>query len=106
MLAEFSICPLGKVGLSKEVAKVVDILDSCGVKYRLGPLSTCLEGTPDQVFAALRRCHEAMAREHDRVVIHIKLYERKDQAHSLTGMVDAVEKHLGRRAVGGDAGPE
>jgi hypothetical protein len=47
-----------------------------------------------------------MAREHDRVVTHIKLYDRKDQAHSLTGMVEAVERHLGRSATGANADPE
>jgi uncharacterized protein (TIGR00106 family) len=106
MLAEFSICPLGKVGLSKEIAKVVDVLESCHINYTLGPLSTCLEGTPDQVFTAIRRCHETLARDHDRVVTHIKLYERKDGPHSLAEMIDAVEKHLGRRATRGAADPE
>jgi uncharacterized protein (TIGR00106 family) len=101
MLAEFSICPVGRVSMSGEIAKVAEVLESCGVKYNVGPLGTCLEGTVDQVLTAIRRCHEVVARDHERTITHIKLDDRKNHAHSLTNMVKAVENQLGRRAFGG-----
>jgi uncharacterized protein (TIGR00106 family) len=106
MLAEFSICPVGRVSMSGEIAKVVDVLENSGVKYSVGPLGTCLEGTLDDILAAIRRCHESMAHEHERIITHIKLDDRKGEAHSLTGMVKAVEKQIGRRAFGGGIDPE
>jgi uncharacterized protein (TIGR00106 family) len=101
MLAEFSVMPLGKLNLSKDIARIVEVLEGCGIKYTVGPLGTCLEGTMDDIFAAIRKCHEAIARDNARVVTHIKLYDRKDNPHSLKGIVNAVESHLGRRAFGG-----
>jgi len=92
--------------MSGEIARVVEVLENCGVKYRVGPLGTCLEGNLDDILTAIRRCHEAMARDHERVITHIKLDDRKSQAHSLTGMVKAVENQLGRRAFGGGIDPE
>jgi uncharacterized protein (TIGR00106 family) len=100
MLAEFSICPVGCTIMSEEVAKVMKVLKKTGIKYQLGPLGTCLEGTLPQILSAIRRCHQAVAKEHDRVITQIKLYEHKKKGHSLEGMVSAVESKLQRRAFG------
>jgi uncharacterized protein YqgV (UPF0045/DUF77 family) len=44
MLAEFSIYPLQTEHMSKDVAKVIETLESSGVHYHLGPMSTTVEG--------------------------------------------------------------
>ena len=58
MLAEFSIYPLQTEHMSKDVAKVIETLESAGVHYHLGPMSTAVEGHWEQVmerFAAVTR---------------------------------------------------
>jgi len=54
MLAEFSIYPLQAEHMSKDVAKVVETLESAGLHYHLGPMSTAVEGNWEQVMEAIR----------------------------------------------------
>lgn len=96
MLAEFSIYPMDTGHMSKDVAKVIEVLQVTGLDYRLGPMSTSVEGELEQVLVAIRRCHQAVAKDHDRVITTLVLDDRKDQPHRLGEMVASVERHLGR----------
>jgi len=96
MLAEFSINPLNVEHMSRDVAQVVETLQSTGLEYRLGPMGTCIEGSLDEVLAAIRRCHEAVAGRHDRVITTIVIDDRKHHSHHLSDMVASVERHIGR----------
>jgi len=98
MLAEFSIYPMRTEHMSKDVAKVVATLESTGLDYHLGPLSTAVEGSWENVLAAIQRCHQAVARDHDRVITTIVIDDRKSQPHHLAEMISSVEQQLGRRA--------
>ena len=96
MLAQFTIYPTDETHLSRDVALMMEILESANVQYRLGPLATAVEGGWDEVMTAIRHCHEAMRRQHSRVITTITIDDRKDHAHHLDDMVCAVEKELGR----------
>lgn len=98
MLVQFSIYPLQEEHLSKDVARVIETLEGTGLDYRLGPMSTAIEGSWDQVLAAIRRCHEAVAQGHERVVTTITIDDRKSQPHHLAEMISSVEQQLGRQA--------
>ena len=98
MLAEFSIYPLQTEHMSKDVAKVIETLESTGVHYHLGSMSTAVEGNWEQVMEAIRRCHQMMALGHDRVITTITIDDRKNQPHHLAEMISSVEQKLGRRA--------
>jgi uncharacterized protein YqgV (UPF0045/DUF77 family) len=63
MLAEFSINPLQTEHMSKDVAKFIDTLESTGLHFHLGPMSTAVEGNWEQVMEAIRRCHQVVAPE-------------------------------------------
>lgn len=95
MLAQFSIYPLQTQHLSKDVAKVIETLEGTGLPYHLGPLSTAVEGNWEQVLEAIRRCHQVVARNHDRVLTTITIDDRKDQPHHLAEMIASVEHQLG-----------
>lgn len=96
MIAEFSICPLGTEHMSKDVARVVEVLQGSGLEYRLGPMGTCLEGDIDHVLSAIRRCHEAVRNKHDRVITTIVIDDRGREPHHLSDMVARVEEQIGR----------
>jgi uncharacterized protein (TIGR00106 family) len=96
MLAEFSIYPMNTEHMSKDVAKVIETLQATGLEYRLGPLGTCIEGDLEQVLAAVRRCHQAVASDHERVITTIVIDDRKNKPHHLSDMVTSVEQQLGR----------
>jgi uncharacterized protein (TIGR00106 family) len=96
MLVQFSIYPIPAEHMSKEIARVIEVLESAGLDYRLGPMSTAVEGDWDQVLPAIRRCHEAVAQNYGRVITSIVIDDRKHQPHHLAEMVASVEQHLGR----------
>jgi len=84
--------------MSRDVAKVIQTLESSGLKYHLGPMSTAVEGNWGQVMEAIRRCHQVVALNHDRVVTTITIDDRKNQPHHLEEMISSVEQQLGRLA--------
>ena len=52
MLASITSFPIGKdQSLSKYVAGSLKIIRDSGLKYKMGPMSTTIEGTPYQVSA-------------------------------------------------------
>ncbi len=63
MLMEFSVAPMG-VGesISKEVAKVIDLIDQSGFKYRTHAMGTLVEGSWEQCMAVIKQCHDACVR--------------------------------------------
>jgi uncharacterized protein (TIGR00106 family) len=97
MLAEFSIYPLQTEHMSQEVAKVIDTLENTDLVYHLGPMSTTVEGNWEQVMDAIRRCHQVVALNHDRVVTTIVIDDRKARPHHLAEMISSVEQKLGYR---------
>lgn len=94
MLAEFSICPTDNTHMSKDVARMIEVLQETGLEYRLGPMGTAVEGDWEQVMSAIRRCHQAVSEQHGRLVTTITIDDRKDQPHHLDEMVAAVQEHL------------
>lgn len=98
MLVQFAVYPTDETHMSKDVAAMMKILDEANVAYRLGPLATAVEGEWDKVMPAIRRCHEALRKEHGRVITTITIDDRADRPHHLDEMVSTVERHLGHAA--------
>lgn len=97
MLIEFSMSPLDKgEGLSKYVARSIDIIDKSGLPYRVGPMGTVLEGEWDEIFALIKECFESMRQDCRRVSVLIKIDYREGAKGRLTGKIESVEKQLGR----------
>jgi len=88
--------PLGKgESVGKYVARSLDIIDKSGVPYRLNPMGTVLEGEWEQVFEAIRRCHE---RVHEmgapRISSTIRLGTRTDRDQTMEDKVRSVQDKL------------
>lgn len=94
MMAEFAVLPINKSHLSSSVATAIDELKKCQVHFQLGPMGTSLEGTPDQVFLALRKCYEKLSHSDGRIFMTITLDSRETKASSLAEVVSAVESQL------------
>jgi uncharacterized protein (TIGR00106 family) len=97
MLATFSVLPVG-VGeaLSEHVARIVDIIDTSGLDYRLGAMETTVEGGEDEVMELIMRCHRAGRKAAPRVFTSITIDDREGATGRLTGKIDDVERILGR----------
>jgi uncharacterized protein (TIGR00106 family) len=98
MLVQFSVYPTDETHMSRDMALIIQALETTGVEYRLGPMATAVEGTWEQVMPAIRRCHEVMREHHPRVITTITIDDCAEQPHHLDDMVSVVEKHLGHTA--------
>lgn len=97
MIVEFSVLPVG-VGpsLSKHVAKAVDIVDNSGLKYQFTPMGTILEGNYEDIMHTIKKCHNAVLEDCERVVTTIKIDDRKETQGEMAKKVASVENRLGK----------
>ncbi len=98
VLAEFSIVPLGKgTSLSPQIARVMRIIIQSGISYRANPMGTMIEGSWDEVMNVVRRCHEEVLKDSDRVVTTIKIDDRGGVGQRMDRKLESVEQKLGEK---------
>lgn len=98
MLAEFSIVPLGKgVSVSPFIARVMKIVAESGVSYKAGAMGTVLEGQWDSVMDVIRRCHEELMSDSERVLTTIRIDDRRGEETRIDKKLASVEKKLGMK---------
>jgi uncharacterized protein (TIGR00106 family) len=96
VLVDVSIVPLGVgVSLSKYVAACQRVLQEAGLRPQLHANGTNVEGEWDEVFAAVRRCHEVL---HEmgapRVSTNLRAGTRVDKPQTLQDKIDSVRAKL------------
>lgn len=96
VLVDLCIVPIGVgVSLSGYVAACEKVLSDAGLKTALHSYGTNVEGEWDEVFAAIRRCHEVV---HEmgapRITTTIKLGTRIDREQSMEDKVRSVREKL------------
>ncbi len=96
VILDFSLVPIGVgVSLSKYVAECEKILNEAGLKTQLHANGTNVEGEWDEVFLAIKRCHE---RVHQmgapRITTTIKLGTRIDRAETMEDKLQSVQDKL------------
>lgn len=97
MIAQFSIVPLGVgVSVSQYIARVINIVDESGLPYKLHAMGTIVEGDWDQVMALIKKCRDILMDEVERLLIDIKIDDRKGVTGRIEGKVKSVEEKLGR----------
>lgn len=97
-IAEITIIPVG-VGssVSDYVAEALRIVERSGLKYKLTPTSTVIEGDLGQLFSVIKRMHEsAFNKGAPRVVTVIKIDDRRDKSITMDYKVRVVEEKLRR----------
>ena len=96
VIADFCIIPMGVgVSVSREVTVCERILRESGLKTHLHAYGTNVEGEWEEVFAALRRCHETLhSMGVPRISTSLRLGTRTDKAQSMEDKVRTVEEKL------------
>ena len=98
MIIEFSIVPLGKgESVGELIAKVVDIVDTSGLPYKLTAMGTIVEGEWDNLMELLKECHFKMKQYSSRVMTFVTIDDREQAMERLNGKVEDVEEILGRK---------
>lgn len=96
VIADLCIVPLGiGVSVSKEVAACERILAEAGLKTKLHAYGTNIEGEWDDVFIAIKRCHEAVhAMGAPRISSNMRFGTRIDREQTMEDKVCSVEAKL------------
>lgn len=93
---DFCLIPLGVgVSLAPYIAQCQKVLDAHGLTHQLHAYGTNIEGPWDEVFAAIKACHEAV---HEagapRITSTIKVGSRNDKQQSLQDKINSVQNSL------------
>ncbi len=96
VIVDFCLVPLGVgVSVSKYIAECEIILKDAGLKTQLHAYGTNIEGEWDDVFGAVKRCHE---RVHEmgapRITTTIKVGTRIDRVQTMDDKVKSVQEKL------------
>jgi uncharacterized protein (TIGR00106 family) len=98
VLIDVSVVPLGVgLSLSRYVAACEQVFEDAGLKTALHANGTNVEGEWDEVFAAVKRCHEVVhGMGAPRVSTTLRVGTRIDRDQTLEDKVRSVrEKHTG-----------
>jgi uncharacterized protein (TIGR00106 family) len=98
-MVDFCVVPMGVgVSVSAHVAECQRVLSELGLAHQLHPYGTVVEGEWDEVFAAIRRCHERVhALGAPRISTSIRLGTRVDREQTMQDKLDSVERLLAPR---------
>ena len=96
VLVDLCIVPLGVgVSLSSYIAECEKSLTEAGLKISLHSYGTNIEGEWDDVFAAIKRCHEKVhAMGAPRITTTIKAGTRTDRDQTMEDKVRSVREKL------------
>jgi uncharacterized protein (TIGR00106 family) len=98
-LIDISIVPVGtkSPSVSDFVAGAVKIVkNEPGIRYRLTPMNTIIEGDLEQLLALAKKMHDsAFDSGAARVVTTIRIDERRDKPLTMEGKIKAVEDKVG-----------
>lgn len=97
MLVEFSVIPIGKAPITEVVSEVIKIIDESGLRYKTNPAGTCVEGSWDEIFPVLHKCHLKAKSYTGHNVVYIKVQEEDGKNNKLEENINEVEKFIGRK---------
>lgn len=96
VMVDFCVVPIGEgVSVSAHVAECQRVLAQAGFSPHLHPYGTVIEGEWDAVFAAIRKCHEAVhAMGAARISTSMRCGTRTDRQQTMQDKIDSVRGKL------------
>ncbi len=96
VIADFCIVPIGVgVSVSKYVAECEKILAAAGLNFKLHSYGTDVEGEWDQVFTAIKQCHEKVHQMGaPRITSTLRFGTRSDRNQTMADKIRSVEEKL------------
>ncbi|MGC9971914.1 MAG: MTH1187 family thiamine-binding protein [Bryobacteraceae bacterium] len=97
VIADLCLIPIGVgVSVSKEIAACQRVFAEAGLETRLHAYGTNIEGEWDEVFAAIKRCHELVhAMGAPRISSSLRFGTRTDRPQNMNDKIRSVEQKLG-----------
>ena len=96
VIADLCVVPIGiGTSVSKEVAACERVLAEAGLKTKLHAYGTNIEGEWDDVFAAIKRCHEVLhSMGVARISSSLRFGTRVDREQTMEDKIRSVEAKL------------
>lgn len=96
VIMDLCVVPIGVgVSLSEYIVECHKVLKDSGLKTELHAYGTIIEGEWDAVFAAVKKCHEAVHEKGaPRITTTIKVGTRVDRDQTMEEKVRSVEENL------------
>jgi uncharacterized protein (TIGR00106 family) len=96
VIADLCVVPMGVgVSVSQYVAACEKVLIQAGLSHQLHAYGTNIEGPWDEVFAAIKRCHEVV---HEmgapRITSSMRFGTRTDRNQSMQDKIESVHQQL------------
>ena len=96
VMIDLCVIPLGVgVSVSEYVAACQRVLNDAGLEHQMHAYGTNVEGEWDEVFAAVKRCHEVV---HEmgapRVSTSMRIGTRTDRSQTMNDKIESVELKL------------
>ena len=97
-LVEFSMFPTDKgESVSQYVSRIIKMIDSSGVPYKLTPMGTVFEtNTMEEALNIINQAYKQLEPDCNRVYTVIKMDIRKNAENRIEGKVKSVEEKLGK----------
>jgi len=96
VIADLCLIPIGiGVSVSNEIAACERVFAEAGLKTKLHSYGTNIEGEWDEVFAAIKRCHEVVhAMGAPRVSSSLRFGTRIDRPQTMDEKIRSVQQKL------------
>ncbi len=97
MLMELTLIPLARGrSLSADLAEAIGLIDASKLPYKVTEFGTLIEGSWEELMDIAKKCHTAIRKKTDRVLILIRLDDYGDRTDLLSTTIAHVEQQLGR----------
>ena len=99
VIVDLCVVPMGVgVSVSKYVALCQRVLEEAGLSFKLHAYGTNIEGEWDEVFGAIKRCHDEIhGMGAPRISTTIKLGTRTDRKQTMADKIESVESKLDKK---------
>ncbi|MBA4422261.1 MAG: hypothetical protein C0390_04050 [Syntrophus sp. (in: bacteria)] len=95
VLIHFSIFPTDKgTSVSPYVAKAVRIIRESGLPYKIGPMSTAVEGEWGEVMAVVENSFKELRKECSRIYMTLQMDYREGAVNRIEGKIKSIEEKL------------
>ena len=96
VIVDLCVVPVGVgTSVSRYVAACQEVLQTAGLSHQMHAYGTNIEGDWDDVFAAVKRCHEVVhALGAPRITTTLKAGTRIDRSQSMADKVQSVRAKL------------
>lgn len=87
----------GSVSVSDAVVVAQRVIEATGLTHLLHPMGTCIEGEPAELYQLAADIHSALAGAgYQRILVTIKLDERRDKVQHMSDKLKSVADKLSR----------